>query len=253
MQFLAKRNVVKVIECNLRASRSFPFVSKVTGNNFVKTAVRRMLGVEETVENSYLDADYVAVKAPMFSYDRLLGADPTLGVEMGSTGEVGCFGREFSEALLHTLRATGFTIPKSGVLLSLGPLEDKFWFSDEARIIADELALPIYATEGTAEALHSIGVDCQKVEKDHSGPGSAVEAIAQGKVDLIINVPREFDDQGRPDGYLIRRRAVDTDTFLVTDLQLARAVIESLRWLAGSELTVNAWQDFHALKSGDQL
>ena len=253
MQFLAKRNAVKVIECNLRASRSFPFVSKVTGNNFIKIAVRRMLGLREPVQNSYLDTDYVGVKAPMFSFDRLMGADPTLGVEMGSTGEVGCFGTDFAEALLHTLLATGFRFPRKGVLLSLGPLEDKFWFADEARIIADDLGLEIFATEGTAEALHTLGIACEKVDKDHSDSGSAVEAISQGKVDLIINVPREFDELGRPDGYLIRRRAVETGNFLITDLQLARAVIEALRLKREPDLTVTPWQDFLARSSSDTL
>ena len=114
IQFLAKHNTVKVIECNLRASRSFPFVSKVTGTNFVAEAMRRMLGVRHPVENRSLDLDYVAVKAPMFSFSRLVGADPMLGVEMASTGEVGCFGDDLHEALLHALVATGFRFPKTG-------------------------------------------------------------------------------------------------------------------------------------------
>ena len=136
VQYLAKHNAVKVIECNLRASRSFPFVSKVTGNNFVIEAMRRMLGVARAVENHSLDLDYVAVKAPMFSFSRLVGADPMLGVEMASTGEVGCFGDDLHEALLHALLATGFKVPRKGVLLSLGPLTDKYWFADEARVLS---------------------------------------------------------------------------------------------------------------------
>src|SRR6185503_9455635 len=135
VQFLAKNNEVRVIECNLRASRSFPFVSKVTGNNFVREAMRRMLGVQTPVQNRGLDLDYVAVKAPMFSFSRLTGADPMLGVEMASTGEVGCFGDDIHEALLHALLATGFRFPKKGVLLSLGPVADKYQFADEAKVI----------------------------------------------------------------------------------------------------------------------
>ena len=244
MQFLAKHNAVKVIECNLRASRSFPFVSKATGNNFAAEATKRMLGVRETIENHSLDLDYVAVKSPMFSFGRLTGADPLLSVEMNSTGEVGCFGDDLNEALLHAMCATGFQFPSKGVLLSLGPVKDKYWFSDEARAIAEELALPIYATEGTAEALHDVGVVCEGVSK-HPGNGvNALDLIDQGRVDLVINVPREYDDLGRPDGYLIRRRAVEAGIPLITDIQLARALIEALRWRSASDLNVLAWQEY---------
>lgn len=244
MQFLARNNAVKVIECNLRASRSFPFVSKATGNNFVAEAMRRMLGVRQPIDNHSLDLDLVAVKAPKFSFDRLTGADPILGVEMASTGEVGCFGDDLHEALLHAMQATGFRFPKSGVLLSLGPVEDKFWFADEARAIADELGLPIYATEGTAEALRSIGIECAAVSKGVGTSPSAIELMDEGRIDLVINIPRSFDELGRPDGYLIRRRAVEAGLPLITDLQLARALIEALRRRDESSLAVRAWQDY---------
>src|SRR5262249_47390429 len=151
VQYLAKHNAVKVIECNLRASRSFPFVSKVIGNNFAIEAMRRMLGVTRAVENHCVDLDYVAVKAPMFSFSRLIGADPMVGVEMASAGEGGCSGDDLHEALLHALLATGFKVPRKGVLLSLGPLTDKYWFADEAGVLAQEMKLKLYATHGTAE------------------------------------------------------------------------------------------------------
>jgi carbamoyl-phosphate synthase large subunit len=227
VQFLAKNQRVAVIECNLRASRSFPFVSKVTGNNFVAEATRRMLGVQEPVKNAGLELDYVAVKAPMFSFSRLVGADPVLGVEMASTGEVGCFGDDVHEALLHALLSTGFRFPKRGVLLSLGPLEDKYGFADEARVLSEELGLPLFATDGTAEALASLGVPCTSLSKGEDG--GAVRAIEEGKVDLVINVPRTYDELGRPDGYWIRRRAVDAGVPLITDRKLAGAVVEALR------------------------
>jgi carbamoyl-phosphate synthase large subunit len=227
VQFLAKSQRVAVIECNLRASRSFPFVSKVTGNNFVAEATRRMLGVREPVKNAGLELDYVAVKAPMFSFSRLVGADPVLGVEMASTGEVGCFGDDVHEALLHALLSTGFRFPKRGVLLSLGPLEDKYGFADEARVLSEELGLPLFATDGTAEALASLGVACTPLSKGEDG--GAVRAIEEGKVDLVINVPRTYDELGRPDGYWIRRRAVDAGVPLITDRKLAGAVVEALR------------------------
>ena len=243
MQFLAKHNAVKVIECNLRASRSFPFVSKVTGTNFAAEATNRMLGVRRAVSNDSLGLDFVGVKVPMFSFSRIVGADPMLGVEMTSTGEVGCIGGDIHEALLHGLLATGFKFPRAGVLLSLGPIEEKYAFVDEARLIAEDLKLPLFATKGTADRLREVGVDCVSVDRDE-GDDSALSLIDQGKVDLVINIPREYDSQGRPDGYLIRRRAVDAGVPLVTDLKLATAVIEALRHKKPADLGGVAWGEF---------
>lgn len=231
VQFLAKGHEVKVIECNLRASRSLPFVSKVTGHDFVDVAMRAMLGARPAPETiDLLALPYVAVKAPKFSFARLAGADPLLGVEMASTGEVGCLGTDVREALLEALLATGFHIPTKGVLLSLGPLADKFSFHEEARAIVEELKLPLYATAGTHDALAQLGIPSTQLAKAPDEPGStAMEAIQLGLVDLVINVPRSFDERGRPDGYLIRRAAVDAHTPLITELELARAVIDALR------------------------
>ncbi|MFH0340765.1 MAG: carbamoyl-phosphate synthase (glutamine-hydrolyzing) large subunit [Chromatiales bacterium] len=244
VQFLARHNAVKVIECNLRASRSFPFVSKVIGENFAAEATHRMLGVSREIVNRSLDLDYVGVKAPMFSFSRLAGADPMLGVEMLSTGEVGCLGRDLHEALLHGLLATGMRFPRKGVLLSLGPVADKYWFADEARIIANELQLPIYATRGTAEMLGEIGIPCTAVEKSSGTDLSGLDVIEQGRVDFVINVVREYDQFGRPDVYWIRRQAVDLGVPLITDLPLARAIVEALRWRKPSSLEVLALDDY---------
>jgi carbamoyl-phosphate synthase large subunit len=244
VQFLAKNNRVLVIECNLRASRSFPFVSKVTGKNFIAEAMRRMLGVRRAIESNSLDLDYVAVKAPMFSFSRLVGADPMLGVEMASTGEVGCFGDDLHEALLHSLIATGFRIPEKGVLLSLGPLQEKYWFGDEARVIVEQLKLPIFATPGTAEALRSLGIPCTSLGKGPADGAGAIHAIEDGSVDLVINIPIEYDELGRPDGYWIRRRAVDAGVPLLTDLQLARAVIEALRLKRHTQLRTLSYDEY---------
>ena len=244
VQFLARNNAVKVIECNLRASRSFPFVSKVTGENFAAEAMRRMLGASRPIANRSLELDYVGVKAPMFSFARLDGADPMPGVEMLSTGEVGCLGRDLHEALQHALLATGTSFPRKGVLLSLGPRADKYGFSDEARVIAQELKLPIYATRGTAEMLAEIGVPCTAVEKGAGGGLSGLEVIEQGLVDLVIHVPREYDEHGRPDGYRIRRQAIDSGVPLVTDLSFARAIVEASRCRKSAPLDVIAWNDF---------
>jgi carbamoyl-phosphate synthase large subunit len=250
LQFLARRNTVKVIECNLRASRSLPFVSKVTGKNFAAEAMRRMLGVVQPVDSHSLDLDYVGVKAPMFSFSRLVGADPLLGVEMMSTGEVGCLGGDLHEALLHGLRATGICRPRKGVLLSLGPVAEKYWFADEARVIAEELGLPIYATTGTAAMLAELGIGCTPVAKREGDEHSAMDLIDQGKVDFVINVSREYDAQGRPDGYQIRRRAIDAGVPLVTDLQLARAVVEALQSMKPGDLRAIAWNDYLMRPSG---
>ena len=244
IQFLAKNNEVKVIECNLRASRSFPFVSKVMGTNFVAEAMRRMLGVQKPVTSRGLDVDYVAVKAPMFSFSRLTGADPMLGVEMASTGEVGCFGDDLHEALLHSLIATGFRVPKKGVLLSLGPKEDKYRFADEARVLANDLGLPLFGTPGTAAVLEELGIPCTSLGKGPDSSSGAVRAIEEGTVDLVINIPVAYDELGRPDGYWIRRRAVDAGIPLLTDLQLARAVVAALKAQGKEPLELLAYDEY---------
>jgi carbamoyl-phosphate synthase large subunit len=152
--------------------------------------------------------------------------------------------------LLHGLLGTGFRFPKSGILLSLGPAADKYWFADEARVIAEELALPIFATEGTAEILDDLGLACTRVAKgEPAGDPSAVDLIDSGEIDLVINIPLEYDEVGRPDGYLIRRRAVDMGVPLITDLQLARAVIEALRWKTFDDLSVTPLDEYLSRES----
>jgi carbamoyl-phosphate synthase large subunit len=174
-----------------------------------------------------------------------------LGVEMASTGEVGCFGDDQHEALLHALLATGFRFPTRGVLLSLGPLQDKYWFADEARVIVEELGLPIYATPGTAEALHGLGIPATRLGK-YDGSDSAMRAIDEGKIDLVINVPVGYDELGRPDGYMIRRGTVDSGIPLITDLQLARAVVEALRHQAMHDLGTVPYDEFIARTRDDR-
>ncbi len=243
VQFLAKNNVVQVIECNLRASRSFPFVSKVLNCNFAAEATRRMLGCAQAIKINSLELDHVGVKVPMFSFSRLLGADPLLGVEMASTGEVGCLAKTVHEALLLGLMSTGFRPPRAGVLLSLGPTSEKFSFTDEALVLRDELKLPIFATAGTAGMLEEIGVPCTVVGKGPGEETTAIDLIGSGQVDLVINVPRTYDSAGRPDGYLIRRAAIDAGVPLITDLQLARAVVEALRCTPMDSLAPRSWAE----------
>lgn len=238
VQLLARDGAVKVIECNLRASRSFPFVTRAGGQDLIRAATRVMLGFEAELKPApdLFDLDYVAVKAPMFSFRRLVGADPLLGVEMASTGEVGCFGRTREEALAQALLSTGFRFPRRGVLLSLGPVGDKYRFTEEAQALA-ELGLQLYATAGTAEILHAEGVPCTAVDKGERGDASAaLQLIKSGAADLVIHLPRTYDEHGRPDGFRVRRAAIDHDTPLITDLELARAVVRVLRHYRTPEL-----------------
>jgi carbamoyl-phosphate synthase large subunit len=246
LQLLVKHGRVRVIEVNLRASRSLPFVSKVTGTNFVREAMRRMLGVRTPVENRALELDYVSVKAPQFSFPRLVGADPMLGVEMASTGEVGCFGDDGDEALLQGLAAIGFEVPRKGVLLSLGPPSEKYSFLEEARALSEELGLPLYGTAGTAEALQANGIKCTALAKASGEGRSGMDVIDEGLVDLVVNVPRSYDELGRPDGYLIRRRAVDADIPLLTDLLLATALVNAMQNRAGVVPVLRSWDEYLA-------
>jgi carbamoyl-phosphate synthase large subunit len=234
IQLLCRDNDVKVIECNLRASRSLPFVSKVLGRDFIRAATRLMLGADAGVSmdaGTLFDLGFVAVKAPQFSFGRLSGADPVLGIEMASTGEVACMGDDADEALLKSMLATGFRLPQRGVLLSLGPMGDKYRFADDARALA-RTGLALFATAGTAEVLRAEGIECRTAGKSGSGDGAdgpdALELMRSKEVDLVINIPREFDERGRPDGYRIRRAAIDMNVPLVTDLCVARKLVRAM-------------------------
>ena len=250
VQMLSKHNDVKVIECNLRASRSFPFVSKVLETNFIREATRLILGAPRgTLERrrNPLELEYVAVKAPKFSFRRLSGADPVSGVEMASTGEVACFGRDVEEALLKAMIATGFRIPSKGVLLSLGPVGDKYRFTEEARALLRH-GLPLYATPGTAEILRAESIPCQVFDKDGERGSSAIEHMRAGEIDLVINIPRVYDEKGRPDGVRIRRAAIDLEIPLITDLWLARKVVRAVTRKRLADLEVKSWH--HYLSGG---
>jgi carbamoyl-phosphate synthase large subunit len=246
VQFVAKNNIVKVIECNLRASRSFPFVSKLLGVNFAVHAVKCMLNSEDEVSVNPLEIDWVGVKAPMFSFPRLHGVDPIAGVEMASTGEVGCVAGDLPLALLAATRSTGFAVPRRGVLLSLGPVTDKFLFTDEAKVLSQDLGLTLYATPGTASMLREIGLEVKQVEKAPGGAGTAVGAIEQGLVDLVVNVPVSYDSLGRPDGYVIRRAAIDRGVPLITDPHLAKAMVAMLSNTRGQLAPPRALGDYVA-------
>jgi carbamoyl-phosphate synthase large subunit len=185
----------------------------------------------------------------MFSFRRLIGADPMLGVEMAATGEVGCLGASLADALAKALLSAGFRVPTRGVLLSLGPVGDKYRFTEEARAL-HELGLVLYATSGTAEILADHGIPCHVVDKGEAGSAStAIALIRRGQVDLVINLPRTYDEQGRPDGFRLRRAAIDQEIPLFTDLELARAVVRVLGHLRSSPLQVRSWRDYMSQSS----
>jgi carbamoyl-phosphate synthase large subunit len=245
IQFIAKDNDVRVIECNLRASRSFPFVSKVSGINFMDMATKVMTGHACSRVNGYIyDLDWVGVKAPQFSFTRLDGADPILGVEMASTGEVACIGEDFDEAFLKSLLSVGYRLPSRGILLSTGPIQAKAAFLECAQILAKS-GLHLFATSGTAAFLLEHGVSAEKLHwpLERRSP-NALEYIRTGKVDLVINIPKNFQEEELTNDYLIRRCAVDFGVPLITNIQLAQRFVQAFARRSLSDLQVKAWQEY---------
>ena len=229
VQYLAQGTKVKVIECNLRASRSFPFVSKVYKHNFVEMAIKAAMGCPIGKNGrSPHDLGYVGVKAPQFSFTRLQGADPTVGVEMSSTGEVGCLGDDFEEALLKALISVGFRFPIRSVLLSTGPLADKMAFLESARLM-QSLGITFYATRGSAEFLDGYGIQSSLVRwpLENLSP-NATEVIEQQLVDLVINIPKNYQEVEVTNDYYIRRKAVDFGIPLLTNIQMANRLAEAI-------------------------
>ena len=244
IQFLAKNNQILVIELNLRASRSFPFVSKVTGFNFVEMATRIMLG--EKIEGDFktIDLDYVAVKAPQFSFNRIKGADPRLRVEMSSTGEVACFGDDLYEAYLKSLIATGFKIPKKSIYLSIGGDKNKLDFLIFAKNLVN-LGFKIYATEGTSAFLGESGVKNKRVYKiSEDKHPSVLDLIQKGSIDLAINISEEGSQKGETDGYLIRRNCIDLGIPLITNIQSAQILVSALNSKRMESLEIKSWDEY---------
>ncbi len=243
IQFLAKSNRVMVIECNLRASRSFPFVSKVLKRSFIDAAIRVVMGRPvPPQEGSFLELDYVGVKAPQFSFTRLEGADPTLGVEMASTGEVACLGWDFSEAFLKALIAVGFRFPLRRVLLSTGPIESKAAFLHSARRL-QAMSVELCATQGTADFLAGNEVSAQVLRWPlEGGSPNAVEEIRKHRVDLVVNIPKHYQKEELTNDYIIRRAAVDFGVPLITNLQLAERMVEALQLIPMEQLKVRSWR-----------
>lgn len=244
IQFIAKDNQIKVIECNLRASRSFPFVSKVTKYNFIELATRAMLGFDIRGNYNTIDMDYVGVKAPQFSFSRLHGADPVLSVEMASTGEVACLGNDLNEAFLKSLLSVGFIIPKASILLSTGPIKSKAYLLESIKKLHG-LGFRLYATAGSAEFLGQNGVEAEilhwPLEKKEP---NALTYIQERKIDLVINIPKSLEEEEITNDYLIRRRAVDFNIPLLTNEQLTKLFIESISKKRIDDLEIKSWEEY---------
>jgi carbamoyl-phosphate synthase large subunit len=245
IQFLAKDNKVKVIECNLRASRSFPFVSKTLKRNFIEVAAKVIVGQKiQPLEDNTLSLDYVGVKAPEFSFTRLEGADPTTGVEMASTGEVACLGEDFDEAFLKALTSVGYRFPIKSILISSGTIESKSELLEPMRILSTH-GIKFYATPGTAKFMNSNNIPVEQVEwPNNNNRSNAVELIKSKSLDLVINIPKNFQEEELTNDYLIRRTAVDYKIPLITNRQLAMRLAEALINKDPLNLEVKSWDAY---------
>jgi len=245
IQFLAKNNDIKVIECNLRASRSFPFVSKVLKRNFIETATKIMLDIPvEKPDSSTFDLDYVGVKASQFSFARLHKADPILGVDMSSTGEVGCLGADFDEALLNAMISVGYQVPKKGILISSGDVKGKVDLLDACKILGAQ-AYKLYATEGTQKFLADNGIEATPVSwPDETKHKDILKLIANHEVDLVINIPKDYTKRELSNGYKIRRSAIDHNIPLLTNARLASAFIYAFCKLGMNDISIKSWDEY---------
>jgi carbamoyl-phosphate synthase large subunit len=245
IQFMAKGNEVKVIECNLRASRSFPFVSKIMKNNFIDLATKAIMGHPVPKYNGLIfDVEHVGVKAPQFSFLRLEGADPTLGVEMASTGEVACLGEDFEEAFLKALLSVGFHLPIRNILLSTGPVRAKAAFLEGANLLKI-LHMNIFATKGTADFLsyHNIQSTVLYWPLEKKSPNT-VEYLSQGKIDLVINIPKNYQEEELTNDYIIRRQAANFGIPLITNIQLAQRFVEAIFRKQIEDLAIKSWAEY---------
>lgn len=245
IQFLAKNNDIKVIECNLRASRSFPFVSKVIKRNFIETATRIMLNAPYSKpDSSVYDLEHIGVKASQFSFARLHNADPILGVDMSSTGEVGCIGDDFKEALLKSMISVGYTIPKKNILVSSGEAKSKVDLLDACKMLQSK-GYELFATGGTHTFLKENKVKTQLVAwPDEKSELQVMDLLANKKFDLIINIPKNQSKRELTNGYKIRRAAVDHNIPLLTDARLAGAFINAFCSLTITDLAIKAWNEY---------
>lgn len=245
MQFLAKDNDIKVIECNLRASRSFPFVSKVLKTNLIDLATQVMLGREvEKPDSNIFDIDYIGVKAPQFSFSRLSKADPVLGVDMASTGEVGCIGDDFYEAIVKSMLSVGYTFPKKNILLSTGPMRAKVELLNSCRLLAEK-GYNLFATKGTAQFLEMNGIEATVLHwPDEDAKPNTLDYLKNKMIDLVINIPKDLTQDELANDYTIRRSAVDFNIPLITNSRLASAFLIGICKLGLEDILTKSWDEY---------
>jgi carbamoyl-phosphate synthase large subunit len=245
IQYLAKSNDIKVIECNLRASRSFPFVSKVLKRNFIDTATRIMLGLEFSIpDKTEFDLEYVGVKCSQFSFGRLYNADPVLGVDMSSTGEVGCLGRDIHEALLTSMLSVGYTIPRKNIILSTGEPKSKAELLPICKKLVEK-GFNLFATRGTQKYLEENGIVATMVrwgdEKEYE---NVITKLDNHEFDLVVNIPKDMSLDELNSDYQIRRTAIDRNIPLITNAQLAIAFLDAVCEYDISDINIKSWYDY---------
>ena len=247
IQFLARNNDIKVIECNLRASRSFPFVSKVLKLNFIELATKIMLGMEvQKPDKSLFDLDYVGIKASQFSFNRLQNADPVLGVDMTSTGEVGCLGHDTSCALLKAMLSVGYRIPQKAILLSTGDSKQKVDMLEASRMLQQQ-GFTLYATEGTSAFLEENGVKTVRVYwPSEEGTPQALDLLHQKEIDMVVNIPKDLSSGELSNGYKIRRASIDLNIPLITNARLASAFISAFCSMKVEDLAILSWNEYQS-------
>ena len=245
IQYLAKDNDIKVIECNLRASRSFPFVSKVLKINFIELATKVMLGLPvEKPEKNLFELDYVGIKASQFSFNRLQKADPVLGVDMASTGEVGCIGMDTSCAVLKAMLSVGYRIPQKNILLSTGTMKQKADMMDAARMLVNK-GYKLFATGGTHKTLAENGIESTHVYwPSEEGHPQALEMLHRKEIDMVVNIPKNLTAGELSNGYKIRRAAIDLNIPLITNARLASAFINAFCTMSVDDIAIKSWAEY---------
>jgi carbamoyl-phosphate synthase large subunit len=246
IQFMARDNDILVIECNLRASRSFPFVSKVLKINLIDLATKVMLGIPvEKPGKNLFDLDYVGIKASQFSFNRLQKADPVLGVDMASTGEVGCLGDNTSTALLKSMLSVGHRIPEKNILLSTGGAKQKAEMLDAARLLVEH-GYSLYATGGTSRYLSDNGIANTLVywPSEEGQQPQALDMLHKHQIDMVVNIPKDLTTHELTNGYKIRRAAIDLNVPLITNSRLASAFIHAFCTVSLDEIGIKSWGDY---------
>ena len=246
IQYLARENDIKVIECNLRASRSFPFVSKVLKINLIEIATKIMLGIPVSApEKSLFDIDYVGIKASQFSFNRLQKADPVLGVDMASTGEVGCLGDDQRYAILESMLSVGHRIPQKNILLSTGTAKQKAAMLDAARMLVSK-GYNLYATGGTARYLEENGIANTRVywPSEEGQQPQALDMLHNKEIDMVVNIPKDLTQHELTNGYKIRRAAIDLNIPLITNARLASSFINAFCTVDVDDIPIKSWDGF---------